>query len=314
MQLVTPRDAVSTYRHLRVAVPLLVVLLAAAVIGQILVTEPDCWLGSISAYYYTSARAVFVACLCAMGACLIIHQGNGPWEDLVLNLSGFAAFVVALVPTPLDDLVIRPGEVVNEVPVCARSNVPTDAQLIAAVDNNVLALLIAATACLVVALILRAATGQPNLTVALLIMGAAVLLAWLLFGGAREWVRGHAHLGAAMGMFGGIVLVVMMNGFSQQAVPRSIRNSYRAIFGMMLSVILVAGFMAWRQLFEHTVFWLEAALIVLFGVFWVVQTKELWNYTTRGSGETALPTHHGAASRLVPTSGASGGHHQQSQS
>ena len=293
--------------------PLLVALLAAAVIGQIVVTEPDCWLGSISAYYYTSARAVFVACLCAMGACLIIHQGNGPWEDLILNVSGFAAFFVALIPTPLDELVIKPGEVVNKEPVCARANVPTKAQLIAAVDNNVLALLVAATACLAVALIIRRATGQPSLSVALLVMGAAVLLAWLLFGGPREWFREHAHVGAAIGMFGGIVLVVMMNGFSQQEVPRPIRNSYRTILGLMVSVILVAGFIAWRELFEHTVFWLEAALIVLFGVFWVVQTKELWNYTTRGREGIALPSRHGAASGPVPASGGSDGHSQQSQ-
>jgi len=32
---------------------------------------------------------------------------------------------------------------------------------------------------------------------------------------------------------------------------------------------------------EHAVFWLEAALIGLFGGFWVVETIELWNSAAR---------------------------------
>ena len=94
------QDAQTTYRLLRIAMLVLVIMLATAVIYQIFRPEPDCWLGSISAYYYTSARAVFVVALCAIGACLVAYRGNTPSEDLALNVSGFLAFVVAFIPTP----------------------------------------------------------------------------------------------------------------------------------------------------------------------------------------------------------------------
>jgi hypothetical protein len=33
--------------------------------------------------------------------------------------------------------------------------------------------------------------------------------------------------------------------------------------------------------YDHAVFWLEAGVIALFAVYWVVQTFELWNVTSR---------------------------------
>src|SRR4051794_26391304 len=139
MYYVDPKEAVTTYRYLRVTMAILVVLLGSAVGLLILGPDKSCWLGSISAYYYTAARAVFVACLCAIGACLIAYQGNGRWEDFVLNLSGSLAFVVAFIPTPLKDLTVSPV-----VTPCGRSNVPSKAQLTSAVNNNLVSLMIAA--------------------------------------------------------------------------------------------------------------------------------------------------------------------------
>jgi hypothetical protein len=34
--------------------------------------------------------------------------------------------------------------------------------------------------------------------------------------------------------------------------------------------------LVWLDKFEHSVFWLETLVILLFAVFWVVQTRELW--------------------------------------
>ena len=48
---VTKEDALTTYRYLRITMPVLVVILGTSVIYQVFApTADDCWLGSISAY------------------------------------------------------------------------------------------------------------------------------------------------------------------------------------------------------------------------------------------------------------------------
>jgi hypothetical protein len=289
MQLMPPRSAEDTYRYLRIGIPALLGLLAAAIIDQIVRTEPDCWLGSISAYYYTSARAVFVACLCAIGACLIIYRGNtyrwrrprrgrdkDDFEDFFLNVSGFLAFVVALVPTPLKGMDIRPGGRSGGEPVCRRSNVPSETQLTDALDNNILALLIAATLVLVVALSFnyaKARSGGSVVSVSSVVFIVGLAACWALHLGKPEFVRQHAHIGAATTMFLGIVVVVLLN--TRGAATRY-KVAYGAISAVLVLAIVVLGSM-WRfGNFDHVVFWLEATVIALFGVFWLVQTVELW--------------------------------------
>ena len=90
-------DAIITYRYLRVGLVALVVLLLVSTL--ITGIQQKCPLGSISAYFYTTTHAVFVAALCAVGSCLIIYKGQSRTEDLLLNFSGISAFVVAFVPT-----------------------------------------------------------------------------------------------------------------------------------------------------------------------------------------------------------------------
>ena len=91
----------NTYRYLRLAtIPLLLMLLISVALESLRGTP--CLLGSISAYYYTPARGAFIGGLFAVGACLIVYKGNDPLEDVLLDFSGFMAFVVALVPTIVD--------------------------------------------------------------------------------------------------------------------------------------------------------------------------------------------------------------------
>ncbi len=291
MRLISPRDEVSTYRYLRIAMPVLVVLLGSSVAKQVFAPEPDCWLGSISAYYYTPARAVFVACLCAIGACLVIYHGNTAREDFVLNISGFLAFVVALVPTPLKELVINPAERVGpaDEPVCKRSNVPTASQLTAAIDNNVWALLVALTFVVGVVVWFRVMSHPAGwLSAAVILLVASLACGWLLFWFDRSDLRDHGHLYSAVAMFAGIVVVVVMNAFRSDAIdpsgvaaPAPYLLLYRLILAAMLASIVVLGAVALWGRFDHAIFWLEASLIALFAAFWVVQTKELWIKTSR---------------------------------
>src|SRR5262245_17092786 len=93
---------VKTYRYLRIAMVVLVACLFASVVYEWHATGNgwECMQKSISAYYYTPAQAIFVATLFAIGACMVALKGNTETEDLLLNIAGSLAPVVALVPTP----------------------------------------------------------------------------------------------------------------------------------------------------------------------------------------------------------------------
>ena len=125
-----PADRVArdTYRYLRVA-PLVVALFLGASVTLQRSVAGGCSLGSISAYYFTAAHSVFVAALCAIGACLIVYKGNTDTEDVVLNFSGFLSFVVAFVPTQREA-------------VCG-AGLPAAYEVGPGVRNNVLALIVA---------------------------------------------------------------------------------------------------------------------------------------------------------------------------
>ena len=127
---VSTKDAVITYRYLRLGLVALVIFLSASIIDTR--RHSDRWQNSISAYFYTSSHSVFVAALCAVGACLIIYQGSTTTEDALLNFSGLLAFVVGLVPTGREEL-RGPG-------------LPDDFCPTVFVENNVNALLIASVA------------------------------------------------------------------------------------------------------------------------------------------------------------------------
>lgn len=279
---------IGTYRYLRLGIPLLVVLLGAALVHRIFLSEPDCWLGSISAYYYTAVRAVFVASLCAIGACLIINRGNTDREDIALNLAGFLAFFVAFIPTPLKG----PDPIATETEAgCGRSNVPSEAQLAAAINNNVAALLIAAVVCLAVAwwFWLRSSSRTRAFTGAMVAASLLVLALVLLFNVDAGLLRKYGHLGAAIGLFLAIGVVVAMNAFTLPRLnPEGVapdprfRNAYRLILCAMLGVLIGVGIPALLDQFEHAVFWLEAGEITLFAAFWLIQTLELPNVVRRG--------------------------------
>jgi hypothetical protein len=55
--------------------------------------------GSMSAYYYTSVRNVFVGALCAVGVALVLYKGFSKAEDVSLSLAGVLVICVALFPT-----------------------------------------------------------------------------------------------------------------------------------------------------------------------------------------------------------------------
>lgn len=55
--------------------------------------------GSMSGYYYTVMRNVFVAALCVLGVFLAGYTGYGKWDNLITTLAGYLAIGVAFCPT-----------------------------------------------------------------------------------------------------------------------------------------------------------------------------------------------------------------------
>ena len=50
------------------------------------------------------------------------------------------------------------------------------------------------------------------------------------------------------------------------------RTLYQGIVVLMVAGVAFIGVLALLDEFEHTVFWLEALVLVLFAAFWLVQT------------------------------------------
>src|SRR5438093_10452256 len=89
-------DVIKSYRYLRIGIIGAVVLLAISDLIEHLKTH--CWQDSISSYYYTPVRSIFVGTLFAVGLSLIVYTARTVWEDLCLNLAGMFVFVVAVAP------------------------------------------------------------------------------------------------------------------------------------------------------------------------------------------------------------------------
>ena len=273
--------AVKTYRYLRLAMIALVVGLFACVLYEHGRTRTGCWQTSISAYYYTPVQGYFVAALVTIGVSLVALRGNTDWEDVLLNLAGVCAPVVAFVPYP------HPG-------TCG--SVLTDSKnRLANIDNNMLGLLVAGGLALVVVgvlthLSLRSARPDRPGPVALLGFWAIAVL-FLATTAVYAWDRtlllDHGHDTAAVAMFGFIFGNVWLNAAALHEVKnveagRSIWRNRYTVVGALMVVAVVANVVSHLAGFRWWVLTLETSMIVLFAWFWVAQTIELWNQGLRG--------------------------------
>jgi hypothetical protein len=268
----TRHSIVKTYRYLRIAMVLLVLLLAASVFREMAAVGFDCAQKSISSYYYTPAQAVFVGALVAIGACLVVIKGSTDTEDVLLNIAGMLMPVVAFVPTPYE---------------AACSSTPLrSAQVTENVTNNVFALLVmGAVALLAAAFLKRRGPETMDRQVFGVGVGLSVLIYLVVavtYAADRAFFVNVAHYGAAIPMFGCIVAVAVINARLFGLGPDPTRrnriwlNRYALVAeGMVASMVLGAAaylLLGW----EHWILAVEAALITLFAVFWVLQTRQLW--------------------------------------
>lgn len=294
---------IKSYRYLRLAMVGLVVCLTVAVIDQS-VTQGTI-LSSISSYYFTSAQAIFVGALIAIGVCMIALRGTTDADDILLNIGGMLAPVVAIVPTArikdqrkiLDACRESDGATIVD-PLIEDVDCPSELALQALTDanvaNNMLALLSVAYLGLAITVLFARRDGLPfdRIRVGFGIAVAVVAAVTFVFFAFREFFVHVAHYAAAIPMFGCIVLVVIINAVRRQKVEVTQtglrarmgqaaeallppRNGYAVIALLMLVAVVVGGALEWAGVYQDTIFYLEAALILLFGVFWVLQTIEL---------------------------------------
>ena len=273
--------AVKTYNYLRIALAALVLLLFLSVALEWWAAD-GCLQPSISAYYFTPVRAVFIGVLVTMGVCLVALKGNTDGEDVLMNLAGMLAPGVAFIPTGASGR-------------CGASDAGLDVP--AGVANNMPALFVTGLVVGAVTLVIaRRESGglrlsTPNrlgLGLTLLVLGSGV--AWFLV--ARDSFLDRGHDAAAIPMFLAVIAVVWLNARDVQhavaegAVP-STRGRYVPVYrGIAVGMFVALGVTVAITLLTGStslVLWVEVVLIALFAAFWVVQTVELWDRGLRAS-------------------------------
>jgi hypothetical protein len=237
-------------------------------------------LDSISAYYYTPVRGVFVGSLLAVGLGLVAIKGREGLEDIMLNLAGMLAPLVALVPTPIS------------VPVAGfeveQRTVP--AALVPAVENNVASLLVLGAVGLAFAGVTADKDGRSWAAYrrGLAVAGALLVGVAVWFGAGRESFLEYGHYAAAVPMFGLIVGVAVVNARHTTrgaVVSRVAAATYRRVYAAIavaMGVTIVAAAVLFAldsagYLSGPWLFWVEVVLLVLFTIFWGLQTAENWH-------------------------------------
>jgi hypothetical protein len=261
-----------TYRYLRIGVAGTVVAIFVA-IGQAAATYG--WLTTVSDYFYTPARNVFVGALIAVSLALIALSGRGA-ERALLDAAALFAPLIALVPTTIPPDAV-PGVAVS----CAERCFPPEYEADAA--NGVAVYLVLGVLVLLVALLLAALRQVslpavwPSLLIAAVIL-AATGLTWAF---ARDLFLQQGHFVATTLFFALFAAVALRNAFPRRG-PRPARVFqvlYTAI-AVGLVLVLVAYVILLPQADGSgipIVLILEAAALALFFAFWVVQGLEKWS-------------------------------------
>lgn len=264
-----------TYRSLRLALVALVVLLASAVALE--AVAEGCWQTSVSAYYWTGAHDAVVGALVAVGVVLLVYRSAADLENTALDVAGALALVVALTPT-------------SQEPTCGGGAVPVPpVDVVPGVQTGMGALLVAGALAAAVRLAVRRRVALTPVERAARV-ASGVLLAGLgaLFLLDAERFATTAHDLAAVGLFLATAAVVLLRGFAARAASARWARAYSALgVALLLALATVVALRASVPTWRHAVLVTEAALVVLFATFWVLQTVELWGTDAAPGGRPA---------------------------
>jgi hypothetical protein len=292
--------AIRTYRYVRVLIVALTIGLLTAVIVEW--TTANCQLGSLSAYYYTPARGMFTGGL--IGVCLVAIRGENDFQDGLLNVAGLFGPMVALIPMHLNvgslehpswqAKCIASASRIEEAGLEGKGTAFSlvTAGRVDAIRNNTWALLfMLGFGLLLLAWSIAYARRHPRAGVpepkwwpwvVSLLMTVAV---WVLYHCYRDLYVERVHFTVAMAMFAAISFFAIFDGRRTIKYQRAVKRgrTYIALGVLLLAgcgaIMLIGNCQDWR----HTTFWVEVWGIAVFLVFWVMQTIDLWNHTSRAT-------------------------------
>ena len=162
------------------------------------------------------------------------------------------------------------------------------------VENNMTALLVLGGIALIAAVVFTALERQQvaacppeevrGFRIGFAIAAVIYLVALVAFLVDVDWFIEKAHFSSAIGLFACILLVVIDNGWRKRGnaptgnLRRLLTSAGRWYFWLATVMVVTAVVLgALTATGTITLFWLEAALILLFVVFWASQTKDRWD-------------------------------------
>ena len=267
------------YRDVRVGMVIVTLMVFVAIVIEQL--SATCWQFALSAYYYTSAHSILIAALLALGALFIMYKGSNDTEDVLLNLAGVSALMIAMVPQgPL-----KPEE------RCGHHDLPTEFE--PAIQPNVWTVVVA----LIVGWSAMAVLHRRNHTrhkrsplgtVALLIFWVIMALGFiaLVFFPNRFYAQIHGISGVLM-LLSFIItvfcaaLVVRQEDTGKAPHKDRYKWFYWIIAGVMVVTLIAVVAVHLKHPKDPWVIWLESAVILEFALYWAIQTWELWNSPDR---------------------------------
>ena len=282
-----------TYDHLRwtlIGLPVLLFIVTLT-IGAWNRSLPS----SISAYYSGSSRDVFVGVMIATAACLIAYRGTTALEEFSLNMAGFFAVFVALIPTTLASVMQELREV-KERPVGGFSAADYGLSLRITVFwvvivCAVLALLTLRRSHRTAEMFARGGWGRIFVIVATLLTALFLaLLVWqLYFAGPADQVTldglggpAKLHNYAAIVMILLLAVAVWSHAYPDRAAKgdptaeasdRDLLHLYKWIFLAMTPGVVLIGLVVKLFAPDHWVLAIEWWEIGWFAAFWAVETR-----------------------------------------
>jgi hypothetical protein len=258
-----------TYNYLRLAMIGVLIMLAVAVLREHAKTVSECWQGSISAYYYTPVHAVFIGTLVTVGVCMIVLKGASTLKDVLLNLGGLLAPVVAFVPTP------NAGRCWSEQVVSRQAAADIANNMVAYFVVGGLALLGSA----IIGLTSKGGAKWGWKQILGLVISVLLWLAGLIwFASSRDSFNRNAHYTAAVLLFAAIIGIVVLSTLGQRHAPVA-RAQERKRFTRLYALIaagMVVSLVVGLVFRSSAILGVETALLGLFLLYWVLRTAEQW--------------------------------------
>jgi hypothetical protein len=291
-------NTLAVYRNLRIGMGVTAVMLAASItIQSTYVTlhgdnHEICWQEVLSAYFYTSAHSIFVAALLGLATLFFVYRGTCDTENALLQLAGVAAVTAALVPM---------GE--GYVHLCQPPplTIPDDDAVKAAIRSNLWAVVAALAVAWVITWFQRHydrkdRTGKkirqqksPGGNLVRCFLRMVLVVGLIALCAYKVDSRNVAHAAAGLLLLSSFIATVFVTAFVASREERKPRGHTAHCFfkwfywvwavGMLLTLLgIVAAIFLWPKLFgQHGGTILEAAVLVEFGAYWVVQTFDLWD-------------------------------------